>query len=198
MQTESAAAFRVQFTLNADDWRTVLAEQRRNGAFPRLLRAYTILFLGIAVVAIGATAYALLAPVVFPTLPHRRVPWLSLLPTFLTGGIMLLNQLVMRRSLLPPLQVGATLDVRFADAGISLGERPARCIPWRWIAGARDIDEAIVLSDVQSNVLVLPKRLFPDRGAALWSFLEHRLISRRGLIRRPDARRTIFNTMTTS
>ncbi len=193
MQTETAAKLRVQFTLNAADRQIVKSELARNGFTPRLQRVSLIMYLVFTLIAIGMAAYGLFFTVLFPAPHHRAFPWI---PIVLMGTcwLNLLPQLILRRQMLPSTRADEVLDICFEDSGIKLLGNRIRAIPWRSINGARDLDDAIVLSDVQNNVLVVPKRVFADSGAAFWAFLEQRLIGRRGLIRRPEARRTIYNT----
>jgi hypothetical protein len=104
------------------------------------------------------------------------------------------QRLVMTHNMLPRVKPTEALDLRIADGGISFAGSRSCKVPWRSITGVHDTDAAFVVTDVSRNALVIPKRALDDNGVALWAFLEARLIGRRNLIRRPDARRFIFNT----
>jgi hypothetical protein len=86
-----------------------------------------------------------------------------------------------------------TGSLTFADGGFEgILDGSPTTIRWNEIAGAQDLDTAIVIRRRLGGLIALPKA--DVDGPALWSLLEDHLISKRGLIRSASARRIIANT----
>jgi hypothetical protein len=85
--------------------------------------------------------------------------------------------------------------VSFDDAGMHLAYNagPHRAVPWRAIRSINDTGTVIVLQYGIWRSAIIPRRAYPDEGAALWQLLEQQLIGSRSLKRRADAR-IILNT----
>jgi hypothetical protein len=90
-----------------------------------------------------------------------------------------------------PIPLTGSLTV--ADGGFEgILDGAPTTIRWSEIAGAQDIDTAIVIRQRRGGMIAIPKA--DVDAAALWSILEDHLIAKRGLIRSASARRIITNT----
>ena len=84
-----------------------------------------------------------------------------------------------------------TLQLR-AD-GIAVAVPKPALIRWGQVIRVYDAGELFVITSRHHAVLALPKRIFDDRGAALWACLEDQLIGGYQLRRRPGSS-VIVNT----
>jgi hypothetical protein len=98
-----------------------------------------------------------------------------------------------RRSLRAPRE----FRLHFDDVGITFDGSPQKTFPWRSIRSVQDVGDVFIFRCGTWRSITVPKRVFPDDGAALWALLEDRLIAKRDLNRRPGAR-TIVNTTLTA
>ncbi len=151
-------------------------------------------FIVYSVLILAALLYALVQPHLFPAWPTRRMPWLSLAVWGLNAAVFAVT-LARTRHSLPTLPTRGPLDVTLADRGLIVGAAgKSRCVAWRLIQCAWDVEHALVISDIAGGVLVIPKRVFPDAGADWWAALDDRLVGKRNLVRPAGPRRLIVNS----
>ncbi len=159
----------------------------RGRAFPES-RAMWLYF------AVAALQVARIPLVLFPRHPHS--PWQTAFELFLAVACVVAFGTVAITTRLRGRGIPATGSLRASDSGLSgtLNGEPAD-IAWHDLVSVLDIGDAIVLTRRRRNqpVTIIPKSAIADLPA-LWSLLEDRLVSKRGLIRSRPPRRLIQNS----
>lgn len=171
----------IDFRLSADELKRL-----RAGAFPESRPMW--MYFAVAVIGV-----ARIPMVLFTHHPHS--PWQTAfelaiaLPCVAAYGALAITVRLRGRN------IPATGSLGVSDSGFAgtLNGAPAQ-VAWHDMQSLQDIGDAIVLRRRRNQpMVIIPKSAIADLPA-LWSLLEDRLVSKRGLIRSRPPRRLIQNS----
>jgi hypothetical protein len=132
--------------------------------------------------AATALLWFVLAVLRAATLPLRPENVAFVIAFFLVSAFNLALFLRRRRRTVAPLH---DAPVALDDTGLSIGGARPEMIPWRGVERVVDAGDAflVIRRGLRHAAIPIPTRDCNDGGAAIWNFLEGRLIGRRSLNR---------------